>query len=417
VTLVIQIRVPTILLLCGLLTACGGGDDQKGAPNSNGQQAVAQTPPGGPEAGGGAGGRPGGRGPQTVTLASTDVSPVRRGSVEDAVAVTGNLQPLERIEVRARLEGELEDVLVREGQYVAQGQLMARFEANQQASGMESAQADVEAAQTELSTAKWNLDQTRELFKEGAVPERDVKAGEQQVSSATARKAAADSRLRAASEALRDTRVLAPAAAVVEKRAASNGEHVNRGVSLFTLVRTQILELTGAVPARDANLVRPGQTVRFSADAREFIGRVARINPSIDPASRSVAVYIQIPNADGSLKGGTFANGRIISRVAENVLIIPTNAIKQELNTGEPYVYRISGETVERQPIQLGLIDEARAIAEVTDGLEEGDRIVTGSITTTARSAKVVIVGGESRGGRGGQQQRGGGPPPIPRTN
>ena len=62
-----------------------------------------------------------------VTLAATDVQPVRRSSVEDAVAVTGNLQPVERIEVRARLEGELENVLVREGERVQPGQLLARL--------------------------------------------------------------------------------------------------------------------------------------------------------------------------------------------------------------------------------------------------------------------------------------------------
>jgi RND family efflux transporter MFP subunit len=196
--------------------------------------------------------------------------------------------------------------------------------------------------------------------------------------------------------------------AVVERRLASNGEHVNRGASLFTLVRTEALELTGAVPARVGNRVQPGQAVRFIADNRVFTGQVARVSPTIDPASRSVSVYIQIPNGDGSLKGGTFANGRIISKVAENVLIVPTNAIRQEAATGAPYVYRIDGEVIERRAIQLGIIDEAGGIAEVTEGLEEGDRIVTGTVGTIARNAKVVIIGGEAR--------RGGGPPPVPRN-
>jgi membrane fusion protein (multidrug efflux system) len=402
------------LILAGsiVFTACGG---EEGADNANaGGQAAAQTPQGGgPNARGGPGG--GGRAGASVTLAATDVQAVRRGTVEDAVAVTGNLQPVERIEVRARLEGELQNVMVREGDRVQPGQLLARFESEEQASAMQSAQADLVATNTELSTAKWNLEQTKELFKEGAVPEREVKAGEQQVASASARAAAAESRLRTASEAMRDTRVVAPAAAVVERRAAANGEHVNRGASLFTLVRTQTLELTGAVPAREANQVKAGQSVRFNADAREFMGRVARISPTIDPASRSVAVYIQIPNGDGTLKGGTFASGRIISRVVNGVLIVPTAAIKQEQNTGEPYVYKISGEMIERQPVELGLVDEARGIAEITEGLEEGDRIVTGSIATTARSTRVVIVGGETTGGRGGTQpQRG--PTPVPRN-
>jgi membrane fusion protein, multidrug efflux system len=180
-------------------------------------------------------------------------------------------------------------------------------------------------------------------------------------------------------------------------------------------VRTQLLELTGAVPARSANRVQPNQSVRFNADGRAFTGKVARVSPTIDPASRSVAVYIQIPNGDGSLKGGTFASGRIVSKVAQDVLIVPTSAIKQAVDTGEPYVNKIVGDMLERAPVQLGLIDEGRGVAEVVSGLEDGDRIVTGTVSSVARSAKVTIIGGEK--GRGGQQQRGNGsgaPKPLP---
>ena len=412
---------PGLLALAVLLGGCAAteGEHQGGNGGQNGA-AAAQTPQqngdngGRPERGGQSGGRggpggPGGRG-NVVTLATTDVSTVRRGVVEDAVPITGNLQPLERVEVRARLEGELENVLVREGERVRPGQLLARFESSEQVSLQHSATADVAAATTELSTSQWNLDQTRELFKEGAVPERDVKAGEQQVASSRARLAAAESRLKAATQALSDARVVAPALAVVERRLASNGEHVNRGASLFTLVRTEALELTGAVPARVGNRVLPGQPVRFHADGRVFTGTVSRVSPTIDPASRSVSVYVQIPNGDGSLKGGTFANGRIISKTAESVLIVPTNAIRQEVGTGAPYVYRIAGESIERRPIQLGIIDEASGIAEVSEGLEEGDRIITGSIGSVSANAKVVIVGGEAR--RGGASS----PPQVPRN-
>ena len=127
-----------VLLASALvLSACGGGDDSKSG------QASAETPGGrGGAAPGGAGG-PGGRGrSMSVTLAASDISPVKRGTVEDAVAVTGNLQPLERVEVRARLEGEVESVMVREGDRVRPGQVLARFEANEQQSAFESAQAD-----------------------------------------------------------------------------------------------------------------------------------------------------------------------------------------------------------------------------------------------------------------------------------
>jgi RND family efflux transporter MFP subunit len=390
--------------VCTLAIAgCNRGAQSASHDNgATGGKASAQTP----QNAAGQRSGPGGRS-NVVTLAAADVTPVRRGNVEDAVSITGNLQPVERVEVRARLEGELESVLVREGETVKPGQLLARFEDNEQESLHASGKAEVAAAETDVSTARWNLEQTRELFKEGAVPERDVKAGEQQVAAASARLAAAQARLRSSAQALSDTRVVAPATAVVERRLAANGEHVNRGVSLFTLVRTESLELTGAVPAREANRVQAGMVTRFLADGREFTGRVARVSPTIDQASRSVSIYIQIPNADGSLKGGTFATGRIVGNVAQDALIVPSHAVRQEVGTGAPYVYLIEGESIERRAIQLGIIDEATGIAEVTQGLKEGDRIVTGTVGTIANNAKVVIIGGEVRSG---------GPPPVPRN-
>jgi RND family efflux transporter MFP subunit len=206
--------------------------------------------------GGGAGG-PGGGGP-SVTLAATDVASPRRTPIEDAIPVTGNLQPLERAEVRARLEGDLTGVFVREGEPVRAGQLLARFEASEQAGSARSAGADVAAARSELSTAQWNLDQSKELYRQGAVPERDVRVAEQTVAGARARVAAAESRLGTTRGEVGDTRVLAPTSGIVEKRNANPGEHVARGASLFTIVRGDVLELAAAVPERSAAGVRAG---------------------------------------------------------------------------------------------------------------------------------------------------------------
>src|SRR3712207_9322208 len=76
----------------------------------------------------------------------------------------------------------------------------------------------------------------------------------------------------------RDTRVLAPTAGVIEKRFVQPGEHLARGANMFTLVRSTVLELAAAVAARQANDVRVGQVVHFTADGRRFDGQVARVD-------------------------------------------------------------------------------------------------------------------------------------------
>jgi membrane fusion protein (multidrug efflux system) len=393
-------------------TACSGRDDAAvsdaqarpaSPPAANGAGGSTGTPGGSPGPGGpGSPGGGQGRTAPSITLAATDIAKVRREAIEDGIAITGDLNPIEVVEVRARLEGDLVGVYVREGERVRAGQVLARFEASEQESGRTSAEADRVAAQSDLATAQWNLEQTNELYKAGAVAERDYKMAQQAVTASRARLAAAQARLRATSSSLSDTRVLAPTSGVISQKAVENGEHVARGASLFTLVRSDILELEAAVPARQANAVRVGQTVHFTADARAFDGKVARVSPTVDPATRSVSVYVQIPNASGSLKGGTFASGRVVSRVVAGALVVPAAAIRQSADEGKPYVYRIAGKTIDIAAIQLGVVDDRAGLAEVLDGLSEGDRVVVGNVGALGRGMQVIVAGEESTPKRGG---------------
>ena len=368
------------LIAIAITAACGDGKED--------QAQAAQGPNGG--------GGPGGAGRPSVALASEDVATVRRAPIEESVPLTGDLRPIETIDVRARIEGDLTGVYVREGAHVREGQLLAQFEAADQESARQSAIASRVAAQSVLSTAEWNLEQGRELLKAGAVPERDVRAAEQAVAAARAQLAAAESQVRAASTESRDTRVLAPTTGVLERRFIESGEHVARGAQLFTLVRTDALELAATVPARYASTVRTGQITRFTADGRTIEGRVVRVSPTIDPATRSITVYVQVANPSGALKGGTFVSGRVVGRSIPQALVVPGAAIRQS-EDGSPYVYTIEGETVAQKPVQVGIVDDATGIAEIVSGLEEGERVIVGNVGTIGRGMQVRVVDSDDR--------------------
>jgi RND family efflux transporter MFP subunit len=329
-------------------------------------------------------------------LAASDVATVRRDTIEAGTAITGNLRPIETLEVRARLEGDLTGVYVREGDRVSNGQLLARFEASEQASDRASAVAERVAAEGELATATWNLEQSAELFKAGAIAERDHRAAEQTVAAARARLAAAQARVRSTASFESDTRVLAPSSGIVDQRLVNSGERVARGAHMFTIVRNDLLELAASVPGRRASDIQTGQAVRFTADGRDFDGRVARVSPTIDPNTRAITVYVQVPNANGSLKGNTFATGRIIGRTLTDAVVIPLPAVRQGSDDAPSFVYRIVGDSIDRADVRLGVVDEAAGLAEVTAGLREGDRIVVGNVGTLGRGMRVQVVGGEN---------------------
>jgi RND family efflux transporter MFP subunit len=163
---------------------------------------------------------------------------------------------------------------------------------------------------------------------------------------------------------------------------------------MFTIVRSDVLELAAAVPARRAGGIRTGQVVRFTADGRRFDGRVARVSPTIDPASRSLTVYVRVPNGDGSLRGNSFATGRVVGRAVEGALLVPTTALRQGVDTSLTFVYRIAGDRIERAPVRLGIVDDVEGIAEVTEGLAPGDRVVVGNVGALGEGMRVTVVGG-----------------------
>jgi membrane fusion protein (multidrug efflux system) len=373
------LRAAAVAAMVGSAAACGGEADAA--------------------AGGAPGGRPAG-GP-SVTLAATDLASPQRTALEDAIAVTGNLEPLERAEVRARLEGDVQGVFVREGEAVRAGQLLARFDAGDQSGNARSADADVAAARSELETANWTLEQNAELHREGAIPERDVRVAQQAVAAARARLAAAQARSGTTRREVGDTRVLAPSSGVIERRSVNPGEHVNRNTTLFTLVRGDVLELAAAVPERVAASVRPGQAVRFTADGSQFEGRVARISPSVDPGSRSVTIYVQVPNQDGRLRAGTFASGRIVSRVVDGALVVPLAALREGGEGGQPVVYRVADGKIDVANVTVGLRDETQGLVEITDGLAEGDQVVVGNVGILGKGMSVRMAGqgGPEKGG------------------
>lgn len=363
---------------------------------------------------GGAPGAAGARRTNSIILAASDVKTVDRGTIEAGVSISGDLKAIEEAVVRARLEGDLVGVYVREGDRVTSGQLLAKFEDSEQESNHTSAIADRESAQSDLETAKWNAEQADQLFKAGAIAERDLRTAQQTFAASRARLAAAEARVRATMSLLSDTRAVAPTTGVVARRGVENGEHVARGAEMFTVVRSDLLELGAAVPARQAGEIKVGQRVHFAAGGRDFEGRVARISPTIDPTNRSITVYMQVPNVGGVLKANSFSTGRIVSRTVDGAIVIPNAAIRQAQGNDKPFVYRLDAtDALERAPVSVGIVDESQAIAEIVEGLKPGDRIIVGNVGTLGAGMKVTIAGGGegANGERGAGTRRPGAPP------
>jgi len=351
--------------------------------------------------------------PSAMVLGPGDVAEVKPGTIEASILISGDLKPIEEIAVRSRVEGDVVQVLAREGDRVTTGQLMARFESSVQEGERASALADRESAKADVANAQWNADQSEELFKAGAIAERDLRTAQQTLAAAKARLAAAEARLKASAQTAQDTRVLAPTTGIIADRTVEPGEHVSRGATLFTVVRNDVLELEAAVPARQAGELAVGQVVRFASSGLQMEGKVARISPTINPANRSITVYMQVPNRNGAIKGNAFATGRIVGQSIRNALLVPTGAVRQSARSGDkPFVYRIEGGKVQHAEVELGIVDETINMTQVLSGLAVGDQIIVGNVGALGRGMSVRVMSSETQPGRpaGGAGESAGAP-------
>lgn len=328
-----------------------------------------------------------------VTLNAADIAVAERESVAAGVVVTGTLLPYREVEVRAQVPGVLTALQVDRGDAVREGQVLARIEAEGIRGQAASAQAGVAAAEANLALAARQLESARKLYEAGAMSEMEFRQAQAAHEAAQAQLEAARAQAVGAGEQARRTTVTAPFAGEVSKRHASEGEAVNPGQALFTVVDARILELAGQVPVNRAAGLRPGLPVEFTVDAlpgRVLTGEVARVEPTADPTTGQVGVYVRLPNRDRALVGGLFATGRILTGERQEGVVVPAAAVRRD--AAQPYVWAIRDDRAVRQPVTVGAEDLRRGVVQVLAGLEAGERVI--AAPGTIEDGVVVRVAG-----------------------
>jgi len=339
-----------VLAVGAVLAACAGGGSQAAEANT---EAAA------------------------ITLNPADLAVAERDSLAAAVVVTGTLLPYREVEVRAQVPGVLTGLRVDRGDAVREGQVLARIEAEGIQGQAASAQAGVAAAEANLALAARQLESARKLHEAGAMSEIEFRQAQAAYEAAQAQLEAARAQAVGAGEQARRTTVVAPFAGEVSKRHASEGEAINIGQPLFTIVDARILELAGQVPVNRAAGLRPGLPVELTVDAlpgRVLSGEVARVEPTADPATGQVGVYVRLPNHNRALVGGLFATGRILTGQRQESVVVPTSAVRRD--AAQPYVWAIRDGRAVRQPVTVGAEDMHRGVVQVLAGLEPGEQVI-----------------------------------------
>jgi membrane fusion protein (multidrug efflux system) len=334
---------------------------------------------------------------EIVNVGPEGIIVARSTEIRIGPAISGTLTPQEAATLRSEISGPIVQTYVEQGQPVKRGQPLARIDDNAIHEALLSAQSAARSAKLTLDNATRDAERQQRLAAAGAVAPRDVEAAQRALAAAQAAMADAQSRLATAQQQLSRTTFRAPFDGIVSDRPVSAGDVVQPGTAVATVVNPASMRLEGSVPAEQLSSLRIGTPVIFTVNGygtQTFTGRIDRINPTADPATRQVRVYVTIPNEKSTLVGGLFADGRVATESRQGIMI-PNTAVDERGIA--PIVLRIKSDTVESVPVQLGVHDNASDQVEIRSGVSVGDTLLANAAQGLAPGTRVRITAAGDR--------------------
>jgi RND family efflux transporter MFP subunit len=358
---------------------------------------------------------------QEAASPRVEVVQVRRSSVQSELELPGSIQAVTEAPVLARADGYVKRRLVDIGDRVEAGQLLLEIEAPEMEEQIQQAKATVQQTQAALAQAEANYQQGKSdtelaritagrwssLSAKGVVSRQENDVYQAQYQSRIANLQSLEKAIAAQRGTLAATQanvarlerlqsylmVKAPFAGVVTLRNVDVGALVNTGTTmLFRVAQTATLRVYVNVPQTNANSIRAGQRAQLTVanlPGRHFEGTVARTANSLDPNSRTMLVEVHVPNPDGALFPGMYAQVDLSSPRANPPITVPSDALIMQPGGSMVAVVR-KDQTVHLQKIEVGRDYGDRL--EVINGLRDGDMIIPNPGDVAREGLKVEPV-------------------------
>lgn len=343
--------------------------------------------------------------------------PVKRGKIAQTVSATGELSASQLVDVGAQASGQIRKMYVKIGDVVKQGDLIAQIDNRNQTNELETNQARLETYRAQLASAEIALraaERKRARYQalqaEDAISKEELENAEDGFASAQAKIKEIQSAIKQTQIAINTsetdlgyTRIVAPIDGTVVSLVVEEGQTINANQTTPTVV--QIANLSNMlnkmqIAEGDATKVKAGQNISFtilSEPDTPFTGVLDSVDPglttmsqgnyskSTDATSNAVYYYARatIPNESGKLAIGMTTQNTIEIASADNVLTVPTVAIKSRENKKFVRVLGDNNQPIEKE-IQTGLRDSMNT--EVQSGLAEGDKLIMSEMGADEKS-------------------------------
>jgi multidrug efflux system membrane fusion protein len=331
-------------------------------------------------------------GERPIELIAAELHTIKPRGLVDVVRFTGTTQPIDQTIVKARVAGRLAEVLVREGDRVAKGQVLARFETNELQSRVNERQSALDAARADARWTARDLGDKETLAKRNIVSQSALDAARAAAENKASMVSVAEAQLEIAQRSLGDAEVRAPFDGVVGERIANQGESLPIDGKILALLDTSHVEVAAQMPAADVVRLKVGLAAGVTLEGfgeREFRGQITRISPTAQAGSRSIPVYVEISDRHDALRGGLFATGTVNVAEKAHALAVPAAAMRKDDDGA--YVLAIENGVLVRKPVGAVRTWSRGELVEVK-GLESGMMIVSAPLPGLKAGQPVKII-------------------------
>ena len=331
--------------------------------------------------------------PAPLLISPEDVLKLSSNSLTSGPSITGSVEPERRADLRAEVPAVVLAVLKENGDPVKRGDLLVRLDQTAIRDTLTAADASARAASQAFDQAERQYQRMSKLRETGVVSLQQLEDVEIQRNSAQSDREAARTRVVTARQQLERTEVRAPFDGIVSDRKVSAGDTTQIGKELLKVIDPTSLRFEGLVSADSIGEVQAGQRVNFRIhgfDERDFTGKVMRVNPAADAATRQVSVLVkfadekQQPNV-----AGLYAEGRVETNSVA-ALMLPNASLVREGDIS--YAWAVKAGKLNKVKLDLGTRDARTGQIAVRNGLVEGDTVLRypGSTLKDGQAATMV---------------------------
>ena len=310
----------------------------------------------------------------TLTLSPT--------TIHDRINLPGSIEPWTRLRLMSKIGGTITEVLLREGDRVKKGDVLARIEATDYKIALDRAEAAYKLAKSEYLRDK-------SIYEKGVIPTSALEA--KKTTMQTARADYENAKL-----LYSRTTVTSPMDGIIRRMDAKIGLQLSPGDPIAEILEIDRVKGVVGIPESDVTAVRRLDKINITVQAlenRKISAKVHFLSPSPETIARLYNLELEIDNRNGEILPGMFIRADIVKKTVKGAIVVPFYSVVSR--NKEQFVYIEEDGTARKRPVKLGIME--KWMVRITEGLNPGDRLIVEGHRDVEDGQKVKVVQAVSR--------------------